>query len=283
MPETTLDVLDEGATAAIAGLCARALERPPAPEELRECLFAPEQPVIVRGDPAVGVVAAVPSPDGGWIRLLVVDPAAQGRGHGRRLLRAAEEDLRAGREDGTVVTVGADPPYYLFPGVESTQLSMLCLLERRRYTREEANFNMDVDLSDLPPPLDGPVLAGPDDRAEVDAFMARQWDNWRLEVLRALEHGSLLIERDDAGISAFCAWDVNRRGLLGPVAVRLDLIGKGAGVAVLVDALHRMRDAGRSRIEVSWVGPIVPYARVGGTIGRVFFVYRRRFPPGAGA
>jgi len=63
------------------------------------------------------------------------------------------------------------------------------------------------------------------------------------------------------------------------VAVRLELIGRGAGVAVLHYALHRMRDAGRGRIEVAWVGPIVPYARVGGTIGRVFFVYRKTIEP----
>jgi predicted N-acetyltransferase YhbS len=98
---------------------------------------------------------------------------------------------------------------------------------------------------------------------------------WRGEVLRALEKGSLAIERDGAGVSAFCAWDVNRRGILGPVAVRLDLMGRGAGVAVLLLALARMRAAGWERVEVGWVGPIVPYARVGGTVGRVFFVYRK--------
>jgi mycothiol synthase len=276
---TPLDVLDASATEAIGALCRRALARPPTADELGQCLFAPEQPVIVRGDPEVGVVAAVPSEEGGWIRLLVVDPAAHGQGHGRRLLAAAEADLASGRDGPTVVTVGADPPYYLFPGVETDQLSMLCLLERCHYTREEANFNMDVDLSELPPPLDGPVPASADDRDEVDAFVTRYWANWRMEVLRALDHGTLMIERDADGISAFCAWDVNRRNLLGPVAVRHDLWGKGAGVAVLVDSLHRMREAGADRIEVSWVGPIVPYARVGGTVGRVFFVYRKRLQP----
>jgi hypothetical protein len=27
---------------------------------------------------------------------------------------------------------------------------------------------------------------------------------------------------------------------------------------------------------VLWVGPMVPYARLGGRVGRLFFVYRRR-------
>jgi predicted N-acetyltransferase YhbS len=276
MTETPLEVLDPSALAGIAELCRRSLDRPPAQNELRDCLFAVDQPAIVRGDPDVGVVVAVPSDEGGSIRLLAVDPGHQGQGHGHRLLRAAEDDLRAGRQGRTVVTVGADPPYYLFPGVETTQLAMLCLLEREHYARADATFNMDVDLSTLGgAEPDGPWAAGPGDRADVDAFLSEQWPNWRQEALRALDKGTLVIGRDTQGITGFCAWDVNRRGQLGPVAVRLDLMGKGAGAPLLVAALHHMRRAGWETVEVAWVGPIVPYARVGGAVGRVFFVYRK--------
>jgi hypothetical protein len=52
-------------------------------------------------------------------------------------------------------------------------------------------------------------------------------------------------------------------------------MGRGVAVPALVGALHRMRAAGRSSVEVGWVGPIVPYARVGATVGRVFFVHRK--------
>ncbi len=277
--ETPVAVLDVRVVARLADLCRRSLDRPPAADELHACLFAREQPAIVRGHPDVGFVAAVPSEEGGSIRILVVDPAHQGRGHGTRLLHAAETDLRARRREAAVVTVGADPPYHLFSGVETTQLAMLCLLERQHYARVDTTFNMDVDLADLPPEPDGPLVAGTAERDEVDAYICGQWPNWRGEVMRALDKGSLVIERDADGISAFCAYDVNRRGLLGPVAVRLDLMGRGAGVTVLVSALHRMRDAGWQRIEVAWVGPVVPYARVGGTVGRVFFVYRKTFEP----
>jgi mycothiol synthase len=276
---TVLDRLDADATSAIAALCARALERPPSADELAGALFAPDQPTTVRGDPSTGVVVSVPSVEGGYLRLLVVDPAEQGKGHGTRLLEAAEADLCAGRTAPTTITVGADPPYYLFAGVETTQTAMLCLLERRRYFRHEANFNMDVDLTELPPDPDGPYLAGADERDEVEGWLRANWDNWRPEALRALDKGTLVIDRDGEGISGFCAWDVNREGLLGPVAVRLDLIGKGAGKAVLVDALHRIRAAGREHVEVSWVGPIPPYAQVGGRIGRVFLVYRKTVQP----
>jgi N-acetylglutamate synthase-like GNAT family acetyltransferase len=244
-------------------------------------LFTPEQPAVVRGDPDVGVVASVaPLADGSGasVRLLAVDPSCQGRGVGTSLLAAAEDDVSGGATgDGSVtVTVGADGPYFLFPGVETTQTAMVCLLEERHYQRGEANFNMDVDLGSLRPDPGGTLLAGPDDRDEVDAWLATHWANWQPEALRALDKGTLLIERDAAGISAFCAWDVNRQGLVGPVAVRGDLIGKGRGVSVLLGALHRIRAAGRDQVEVCWVGPVIPYARQGATIGRVFFVYRKK-------
>lgn len=277
--DTPLDVLDVSTTDAIAALCSRALDRPPAADELAACLFAEEQPTIVRGAPDVGIVASVASETGGYVRLLVVDPGHQGRGHGSRLLRAAEDDIVAEhvQPGPVVITIGADPPYYLFAGVETTQTAMLCLLESRRYARQEANFNMDVDLTTIPPDPGGWEAAGnaPDQREELEAFMVAQWENWRLEALRAFDKGTLVLGRDDEGITGFCAWDVNRRGLVGPVAVRLSLIGKGAGVPLLLGALHLIRASGRQRTEVSWVGPIVPYAAVGATVGRVFFVYRK--------
>jgi len=43
-----------------------------------------------------------------------------------------------------------------------------------------------------------------------------------------------------------------------------------------VGTLHRIRAMGRDRVEVLWVGPMVPYARLGGHVGRLFFVYRAR-------
>jgi GNAT superfamily N-acetyltransferase len=271
---TPLDLLDRDDNEAIAGLCQRSLADAPTADELAGALFAPDQPATVRGDPAVGVVATVVGDGQGYVRLLVVDPAHRGKGHGHALLEAAEADL-AGQPS---VTVGADAPYFLFPGVETTEIGMLTLLERHHYERIEANFNMGVDLTRLAPDPGGYTLASPAERDEVDAWMSSNWSNWRLEVLRALDKGSLLLARDERGISAFCAYAVNRGGLLGPVASRFDLMGKGVAAPLILGALHAMRAEGRDRAEVVWVGPIVPYARVGATVSRIFFVYRRPLP-----
>ena len=271
-PVLGLDALD-----AITALCNRSLARPLLRAELEGALFAPDQPTVVRGDPAVGVVAAVPGERDGFIRLLVVDPAHRGNGHGHTLLAAAEADLA----QSSVITVGADAPYYLFPGAETTEIELLSLLEGHRYHREEANFNMVVDRSALPADPGGGVLATPSDRDDVARWMDTHWSNWKAEVLRALDHGTLLVSRETNGdtttdITGFCAWNVNRAGLLGPIASRPDLIGKGVGRPLLLGALHRMAAADPGPIEIAWVGPILPYAAIGCRVSRVFFVYRKR-------
>ena len=134
---------------------------------------------------------------------------------------------------------------------------------------------MTIDLAMITKDSDGHMLAAPADRDEIATFMTKHWLNWKPEVLRALDKGNLVIARDNEGVSAFCAFEVNRAGFLGPVAARPDLIGSGAGASALVGALHELRARGRSSIEVTWVGPIVPYARLGGRVSSVYFVYRK--------
>jgi len=258
---------------AISALCAVGMADPPAPDELAVALFGIEQPAIVRGDPDLGVVAVVAGDGEAHIRLLVVHPDRRRQGHGHRLLDAAEADaLALGHRR---LAVGADAPYFLWPGVPTGATGLHCLLERHRYTRAEANFDMAIRLEALPPEPEGHALATAAQRDEIDTWARSHWPNWRAEILRALDKGNLLLAHDDAGVSAFCAFEVNRRGFLGPVAARPDLIGRGAARGVLIGALHELRRRGRSSVDVVWVGPIVPYARVGGTISNVYFVYRR--------
>lgn len=271
---TELPVLGRDALGAIADLCKRGIPGSPSLDELEGTLFTPLQPAVIRGDPAVGVVATVEGEHGAFMRLLVVDPDARGHGHGHDLVRAAEADARAAGHGS--LTVGSDAPFFLWPGAPSTATALLCLLERHHYQRVETNLDMSIDLATIPDDPGGHALATPAERAELEAWTATHWANWQAEVLRAVDQGNLVIGRDDAGISAICAFEVNRRGFLGPVAARPDLIGRGAGRPPLVGALHELRRRGRATIDVSWVGPIVPYAALGGQVTNVYFVYRRK-------
>jgi GNAT superfamily N-acetyltransferase len=268
----TLPLVGPESADAIAALCARSIPRAPSADEVTRTLFAEDQPAVVRFDPEVGVVAVVRSEHEGHIRLLVLDGARRGHGLGHELLRAAERELEGAR----VITVGADPPYFLYPGVPVEETALCCLLERHHYAREETNYNIDIELDTLPPDPGLAVAPRAEDRAELDQWMVRHWPNWQGEVMRAFDRRSLVLGRDNKDITGFCAYDVNRSGTLGPVASRPDLIGRGVGAPLLLGALHRLRALGRDRVDVLWVGPMVPYARLGGRVSRLFFVYRLR-------
>src|SRR5262249_5471932 len=160
-------------------LCERALRDAPSVDELEAALFAPDQPATLRGDPAVGVVATVEADGGAHIRLLAVDPDARGRGHGHALLEAAHADARAAGHRS--ITVGADAPYFLWAGAPSTEIALLCLLERHHYARVETNFDMTIDLEHVPDDPGGHALATAADRDEVERFANKHWPNWRAE------------------------------------------------------------------------------------------------------
>lgn len=250
----------------------RSVSEPITVSELKDALFSPDQPAIVRFEPEIGLVAVVPGEVDGFVRLMAVSPDRRGLGNGHTLVECAEADLAA----SSVITVGADAPYFLFPGVPTTETAACVLFERHHYVREETNFNMVVDIRRLRPEELSAARSDVAAREEVDEWSSAHWPNWRSEFLRAFDKGSLALTRDDAGIASLCAFDVNRAQTLGPVASRPELMGKGAGRPSLMAALGSMRDRGYEEIEVLWVGPMVPYARVGGRVGSTFFVYRKR-------
>ena len=260
--------------AAMAMLCDRGLRNDSFSADELEASLSRAEHVI--GDPASGVVVTVVRNGQGHIRLLVVDPGHRGRGLGAELLAAGEESLRS--EGCSSIVVGADPPDFLLPGVDSDELEMVCLLEERGYVRIGAEFNMTVALADLPPDPGGWAVASSDgDRDDVAAFCAAHWPAWGEESLRALDKGTLVIGRDDAGLTGFCAWDANRAAWLGPIAVRPRERGRGLGTPLLLGALHQMASVGGySTADIGWVGPIAFYVkRAGARMGRTFLRYRK--------
>ncbi len=270
------ETLGVDAVEAIASLCRRGAVWPPSADELMDSLFCDDQPATVRGDPDVGVVATVCAagdPTSGHVRLLVVDPVQRRRGIGRELLATAERDLGG----CSSITLGADAPWYLYAGVPADATDLCVLAERSRYRRTDANLNMEVVL-DRRFDGTGARIGGPADVDAVVAWSHRHWPWWTDELTRAATRSTISVVDDPAdehGIAALGAWDVVRRGVLGPFCVRPDLVGTGRGSPTIDVALEASRAAGRERVEIGWVGPLGPYARCGATIGRTFFVYRK--------
>ncbi len=264
---------------AVASLCSRSLVDSPTREELQFMLFEVEPVAQVWGDPEVGVAAVAVHPAGAFLRLLVVDGEHRRRGYGKELLAWAES---AARNAGAPwLHVGSEAPWYLWPGIDTTELGLLCLLDQAKYDRVDSAWNMGVDLAtfdgDLTRDGEGARVAVAADRVAVQDWTAKHWAHWAPEMLRALDRGTLVVSHDDEGITAACAYGASRERFLGPVAVRPDLMGSGAGQAVLVRALQEMRDAGLDRAEIAWVGPIRPYVQVGAMVDRIFSVQKKRF------
>ena len=181
----------------ITEFCDRSLAQKFSSAELEKALFAPDQPALVRFSQGLGLLATVRDGDSGSIRLIAVDPDQRKKGHGTTLLRLAASDL----EGSLTVTVGADPPYFLFPGVPTTEPELCYLLERHHFVREEINFNVAVDLACLPDEPSEAERPDPEDRGLIDAWSLENWPNWRREFLRAFDQRSLLVSRDDRGIA----------------------------------------------------------------------------------
>jgi GNAT superfamily N-acetyltransferase len=267
-----LDVLGVEDLSAIAALVKAGVDRPHTEAELGAALFDPERPALVRGDPGVGVVATVERRGQWYVRLLVVHPDHRGKGLGSALLAAAEDGVRTA--GGEALIVGTDAPDYLYPGVDTRETALLSLLESRRYRMAMVTYDMQVDLSTLPPNPDV-IEASPADRDEMSDWLHANWPNWWDEAIRSFDKGSLVFTRDAEGINGFCAWNANRTGWLGPMAVRPQGRQRGVGTPLVVGALHRMRAHGQTA-EIAWVGPLAFYAKtVGANVSTVYFVYRK--------
>jgi GNAT superfamily N-acetyltransferase len=233
-------------------------------------------------DSPAGVVAVGDPPALGHIDLLAVHPRAQVRGLGRALVTAAEERL-AGLGVGEVRFAG-NPPCYAWPGIDVRYTPALCLAERLGYERYQMAWNMTADLSrDLSTDIDVRRLAGVGvevrtapvgRRGTVAEFVRTHWnDSWAWEV----EHASGCHFAVRSGeLLAFAAWGA-RPTWFGPMGTAPSARGLGLGRVLLRRCLSEQRDAGLSRAEIGWVGPLRFYSRaVGARAERVFALYRRR-------
>jgi GNAT superfamily N-acetyltransferase len=204
----------------------------------------------------------------GWLTLVVVDPAAQGKGRGKELVQTVCDRARdhgAGR-----VLLASAIPRYLWPGVEITNTRAGMLLESCEFEREWVGINMAIDSGFRRDPPAG-VVVERETGAGAHDFAAAKYAHWVPELDRAVELGTAFAARSaDGATVGFGCHSVNRSGWIGPMATDPDRKHSGVGSAVLA-AICADLDARRCPTgEISWVSNLRFYGKCGATVSRVF-------------
>lgn len=245
------------------------------------CWDQDEGPTVVLGD-EVGAVSAAVRHGVGAIQLLAVTPAARREGRGRALL---DESTSWAFDNGAGwLTIGAAPPWYLWPGIDVRWTAGLVLAESAGFTDQGAALNMSCPTSVRIPPPDGVTIrriVEDDDAAAVIELCRRAFaPAWRKEATRGIEHGACHAAFDDSGtLLGFATHSVNRAGWFGPTGVDPERQRGGVGGPLLAACLQDLRVAGLDRCEISWIGPVGFYAKAAGAeISRTFRIVSKPKP-----
>ncbi|MEU6588094.1 GNAT family N-acetyltransferase [Streptomyces sp. NPDC046881] len=265
--------------------------------------------VAVDGDRVVGAAYAVRrltpmtgtdlEPEQGWIPFFFVDPAARGRGLGRRLLTEALDWLHGhGR---TRVDFSAYTPNYVLPGLDAeaypeaagllASLGFRTLYEAAAMDRSLVGYRLPDDAARRRDELTarGHRFATPcdDDLVDLVALAGKHFTaDWARAIRECLAAGTpldrIVVVRDPAGRLAGWAMhgayeSADER--FGPFGVLEEMRGTGLGKVLLHLVLERMRARGAHSAWFLWTGERSPAAHLYRTAGfrttRVFRVLRR--------
>ncbi len=222
----------------------------------------------------------------GWLDLLVVAPALQGQGLGRRLLAAAERWLAAQGCGGVQVGGGLRP---FAPGAPASSRAA-AFFEHHGYTAFGPAWDMAANLATYEPPpamRDAPCAVHPATPAQVDAllgFLRREFPGrWRYEAEMFLADGGrisdfmlLWTERGVDGCSLLTFPDSVRPmerfypyalpkpwGQLGSIGISADRRGQGFGAALLDAGLRRLHNNGVNGCVIDWTTLLDFYGKFG--------------------
>jgi GNAT superfamily N-acetyltransferase len=249
---------------------------------------------------AHAVAVAVAEPDDGQssgdamvvghVRLVTVHPESRRRGLGAWLVRAAEQWMVA--QGASVSVLAAEAPIYLWPGVDASNIAAQCLAESTGYRSTGSEINMALTSAFRAPAPDAVVVRRLTDDRDVAAarsLVEATWPQWLVEfdlgVAAACAHGAFVsavgpdADNDPVAVG-FCAHSVLRTGWLGPVGIDLSCQNRGVGSALVSAAATDVMVAGLADVEISWVGPVRFYAKLGARRSRSFRSYTKVLAPG---
>lgn len=206
---------------------------------------------------------------GKYVRLLIVDRDARGRGIGSALLADAEAR-------GTTV-VAAEPGNYFTPGVSSEATQ--AFLRQRGYAEKATTWNLKASLragetwsSSMTRSLEDsktPSRSRQADAPRVLQFVEREFGRiWRFEASKAFdtEIPQIFVTEEDGVLTGFAAHDVNNRGLgfFGPTGVAQSMRGRGLGCQLLLASLSDLRRLGYDSAVIPWTDALDFYRKCSG-------------------
>jgi GNAT superfamily N-acetyltransferase len=219
----------------------------------------------------------------GAVQLLAVHPDVQGEGRGRALL----DDATAWAFDNAAsrVTIGAVPPWYLWPGIDLRWTAGLVLAESAGFHPLNVAINLSCATSARLPAPDGVslrrVVEDEDASAVIELCRRAFAPAWAHEAARGIEHGACHAAFDaiDGGVIGFACHSVNRAGWFGPTGVDPDRQRRGVGGPLLAACLQDLQVAGFDRCEIAWIGPTGFYVKAAGAeVGRAFRIVGKQKP-----
>lgn len=219
-------------------------------------------------------IAGIKRGDRGFVRCVAVAAGRRRAGTATALLRAAEDRLAT-----STLYVGGEAPFYLWPGVDAMCTDALAFFEARGFLRAGVELNMTCPAAHVAAPPPGICIDRVADGGRAIEFVRAQWPHWVPEAERAIELGTCFVatEGDDGGVVGFIGHSVNRRGWLGPMGTVPVKQGGGVGTALVAAVCADARAAGRTSVEIAWVGPVGFYAKaVGAVVSRAFVRMRSR-------
>ncbi|MGW7788280.1 N-acetyltransferase family protein [Streptomyces tricolor] len=265
--------------------------------------------VAVDGDRVVGAAYAVRrltplagtdlEPEQGWIPFFFVDPAARGRGLGRRLLTDALDWLHGhGR---TRVDFSSYTPHNVLPGLDAEtypeaagllrSLGFCTLYEAVAMDRGLVGYRLPEEVARRRDELTarGHRFATPsdDDLVDLVALAGNHFNaDWARAIRECLAAGTpldrIVVVRDPSGRLAGWAMHGAYDGVderFGPFGVLAETRGTGLGKVLLHLVLERMRARGAHSAWFLWTGERSPaghlYRSAGFRTTRVFRVLRR--------
>jgi predicted N-acetyltransferase YhbS len=221
---------------------------------------------------AIGALHGAGRSRDGFVKLLLVAPAARRAGLGAALLKGLEARLKAG--GARRARVGECPPPYIVGGVEALDTAAHCFLLGQGYARSGTVIDMTAGLRRFKADYSaadralmagaGVRRAGQAERPLLMGLLKKEFPFWVTEVSLALKRGKVHVAGTGGAIEAFACAGGTHPGWFGPMGTAMAGRGRGLGRLLMWRCLEDLKAQGHASCRIPWVGPIPFYSRFAG-------------------